>query len=79
MCRHQYAHRDKIYNTLNNPNECSTEKSHVLWYTFLDVSVSPFSGSFPVTRSAWATESPAGQPMLENANSQPPEFNTCIL
>lgn len=47
--------------------------------TFLDVSVSPFSGSFPVTRSAWATESPAGHPILKNDNSQPPEFNTCTI
>uniref|UniRef100_A0A0A9D009 Uncharacterized protein n=1 Tax=Arundo donax TaxID=35708 RepID=A0A0A9D009_ARUDO len=31
--------------------------------SFLDVSVSPFSGIFPVTRSDWATESPAGHPI----------------
>jgi hypothetical protein len=47
--------------------------------TFLDVSMSPFSGSFPVTRSAWAIESPAGHPTLKNDSSQPPEFSIMFI
>lgn len=35
--------------------------------TFLDASTSIFRGCFPVTRSDWTTDSPAGHPLLYNS------------
>jgi hypothetical protein len=43
---------------------CSADMIIIFCITFLDASMSPFSGIFPVTRSDWATESPAGHPIL---------------